>query len=84
MSLDPRSLECREALEHLYEYFDRELTPEVRAEVEQHLRACAGCSGPFAFESAFLKFREARAGGRGAGPEVRRRILKELFQADEP
>jgi len=74
---------CREAIERLYEYFDRELTPEVRAEVEHHLRACAGCVRHFEFERAFLKFLEARARGRGAGPEVRRRILKELFEADE-
>ena len=77
------SMECREAIERLYEYFDRELTPEVRAEVEHHLRACAGCVRHFEFERAFLKFLEARARGRGAGPEVRRRILKELFEADE-
>jgi len=76
-------MECREAIERLYEYFDRELTPEVRAEVEHHLRACAGCVRHFEFERAFLKFLEARARGRGAGPEVRRRILKELFEADE-
>jgi anti-sigma factor (TIGR02949 family) len=84
MSNNPRSLECREALEHLYEYFDRELTPEVRAEVEHHLRACAGCSQHFEFEHAFLRFLEARARGRGASPEVRRRILRELFETDQP
>ena len=84
MSKNARSLECREALEHLYEYFDREPRPEVRTEVEHHLRACAGCSQHFEFERAFLKFLEARARGRGAGPEVRRRILKELFEADQP
>jgi anti-sigma factor (TIGR02949 family) len=84
MSTPPRSLECREALEHLYEYFDRELTPEVRAEVERHLQACAGCSRHFEFEHAFLRFLEARARGRGASPEVRRRILRELFETDQP
>ena len=84
MSETPHSMECREAIEHLYEYFDRELTPEVRAEVEQHLRACAGCFRHFEFEGAFLRFLEARARGRGAGPEVKRRILKELFEADQP
>ena len=43
MSGAPRNIDCREAVERLYEYLDRELTPEVRAEVEQHLTACAGC-----------------------------------------
>lgn len=84
MSHPPRSLECREAIEHLYEYFDRELTPEIRAEVERHLQACTGCHRHFEFEGAFLRFLEARARGRGASPEIKRRILRELFQTDQP
>jgi mycothiol system anti-sigma-R factor len=83
MSEQPRSLACREAIERIYEYLDLELTPEVRQEVEHHLRACADCGRHFEFERAFLRFLEARARGRGAGPEVKRRILKELFESGE-
>jgi anti-sigma factor (TIGR02949 family) len=75
----PHDIDCREAVEHLYEYLDRELTPEVRSEVEQHLSACAGCFHYFEFERAFLRFLEARARGRGASPALKRRILHELF-----
>jgi anti-sigma factor (TIGR02949 family) len=74
-----RDIECREAAERLYEYLDRELTPELRSEVEQHLGACAGCFHQFEFERAFLRFLEARARGRGASPELKRRIIQELF-----
>ncbi len=84
MTDTPRSMDCRDAVERVYEYLDRELTPEVRAEVEHHLKACAGCFRHSEFERAFLRFLEARARGRGAGPEVKRRILKELFQAEDP
>ena len=79
MSADPHHIDCRQAVERLYEYLDRELTPELRSEVERHLNACAGCFRYFEFERAFLKFLEARARGRGAGPELKRRIIEELF-----
>lgn len=79
----PRSIECRDAQERLYEFLDRELTPEVRAEIEHHLRRCAGCFRHFEFERAFLRFLEARARGRGAGPEVKRRIIQQLFESED-
>ena len=47
--------------------------------MERHLNACAGCFRYFEFERAFLQFLEARARGRGAGPELKRRIIEELF-----
>lgn len=34
---------CRELIEFLIEYTDGHLAPEVRAEFDQHLRACASC-----------------------------------------
>lgn len=79
MSTAPRSMDCREAVERLYEYFDKELTPEVRDQVDYHLRRCAGCFRHFEFERAFLRFLEARARGRGAGPELKRRLIQGLF-----
>ncbi len=83
MTDNHRSLECRDAVDRIYEYLDRELTPEVRAEVERHLTACAGCFRHFQFERAFLRFLEARARGRGTGPETKRRILRELFESED-
>ena len=79
----PRHIDCRECVGALYEYLDKELTPEVRAEIEHHVRSCAGCFKHFEFERAFLKFLEARARGRGAGPDVKRRIMQQLFQEED-
>lgn len=79
----PRPINCRDAVEHIYEYLDRELTPDVQAEVERHLKGCIECGRHLEFERAFLRFLEARARGRGAGPEVKRRILRELFEAED-
>lgn len=79
MSGRPRAIDCHAAVERLYEYLDQELTPEVRAAVEHHLQSCANCFQYFEFERAFLTFLEARARGRGADPEAKRRILQNLF-----
>jgi anti-sigma factor (TIGR02949 family) len=84
VSAAPRNIDCREAVDRLYEYLDRELTPELRSEVEHHLDACAGCFRYFEFERAFLKFLEARARGRGADPALKRRIIAELFGPEAP
>jgi len=72
-------MNCREAVDHLYEYLDRELTPEVAALVRRHLEGCPPCGEQFDVEQAFLKFVEARCRSRSAPPELKRRILRELF-----
>jgi mycothiol system anti-sigma-R factor len=72
-------MNCREALDHVYEYLDRELTPEVELEVREHLQACQPCGQHFDFEDAFLKFLQARCRGRSAPPDLKRRILRDLF-----
>lgn len=72
-------MNCQEALAHLYEYLDRELTPADEQRLREHLTACRPCDERFDVEQAFLKFVEARCRARGAPPELRRRILRELF-----
>lgn len=72
-------MNCRDAAERLYEYLDRELTPEAEAKVREHLKACPPCGEHFDDEQAFLKFVEARCRSRCAPPELKRRILQDLF-----
>ena len=72
-------MNCREAVEHLYEYLDKELTPEVERAVRQHLHDCQPCLDQFDFEDAFLRFLQARCKTRSAPPELKHRILHELF-----
>jgi mycothiol system anti-sigma-R factor len=72
-------MNCRECKEYLYEYLDRELTPEVEAEIRNHLVDCPPCGEHFDFEKVFLTFVKARCHGRGAPPELKRRILDELL-----
>lgn len=72
-------MNCREILDHLYEYLDKELTPDVEAKVRAHLEECPPCHDCADFERAFLTFLEARCRSRGAPPELKRKILRELF-----
>jgi mycothiol system anti-sigma-R factor len=72
-------MNCRETAERLYEYLDRELTPEDERRVRAHLADCPPCGHQFDVEEAFLRFIRARCRARGAPPALRRRILEELF-----
>lgn len=79
MTEGPRRLDCREAADRLYEYLDGELTPADDAAVRAHLAECAGCFSLFGFESAYLRFLEARTRARHAPPALKRRILDQLL-----
>ncbi len=72
-------MKCRECIEHLYEYVDRELTPELEGEIRAHLAACPPCGKHFDFETLFIKFVRVRCRARGAPSALRRRILEQLL-----
>ena len=72
-------MNCRECTEHLYEYLDRELTSDVEQEIRQHLADCPPCGEHFDFEKLFLDFLRARCRAHGAPPELKRKILRDLF-----
>jgi anti-sigma factor (TIGR02949 family) len=78
-------IDCLEALDRLYEYLDEELTPVRAEEVRRHLEKCAPCLAVSNFESAYLKFVEARAKAREAPEKLRRQLLERLlFEPDDP
>jgi anti-sigma factor (TIGR02949 family) len=77
-------VECREAAAHLYEFLDGELTADAATRIRAHLAACAHCVGLFDFETAYLRFLEARTRARGAPPHLRQRILEQLLFDPEP
>ena len=75
----PPKIDCHEAADRLYDYLDRELTPEVEAAVRAHLVDCAMCFQLFDFETAYLRFLEVRTRTQGAPPALKRRILDSLL-----
>ncbi len=76
MTDSPQAIDCQEALERLYDYLDGELTAVRTEEVREHLKSCAPCMALSSFESAFLRFLEARTRAQSAPEELKRRILQ--------
>ncbi|GBD32232.1 MAG: hypothetical protein KatS3mg081_2031 [Gemmatimonadales bacterium] len=75
-------MNCHEAAARVYEYLDRELTPEVALEIERHLEACPACYDHFEFQRAFLELL-ARRGAAIRAPEELRRRVEELLHKDQ-
>ena len=70
-------LDCRGAMERLFELLDGELTPERERKVRSHITGCPGCFAHAGFEERFLKaLRTARAGDCPSA--LRERVLSAL------
>lgn len=48
--------DCREILEQMAPYLDRELSEAELSEVREHLAACECCAQAFRFEDSILRF----------------------------
>jgi anti-sigma factor RsiW len=68
---------CKEAIAVLADFLDASLTPELAAELEEHLRDCAPCR---AYLSTYRKTRElaARAGRAPMPAEMKSRLYRFL------
>jgi anti-sigma factor RsiW len=63
-STSPAAIECQELVEHVTDYLDGALSPELRARIDHHLADCEGCT-------EFLRqMRQTVAAARGA--DIRR------------
>ena len=85
MTDEPLDIDCREALDRLYEYLDEELTPIRAEEVRLHIEKCAPCFQFSSFEDTYLRFLEARTRARRAPDALRKKILHDvLFEDEQP
>ncbi len=48
-------VDCRDTLDKLYEYLDRELSEQEQLEVQRHLDDCPPCRDRFHFEENVLR-----------------------------
>jgi len=49
-------INCRNCIERLYPYLDRELSKAELAEVQEHLNRCPPCAKHFEYEAGVLRF----------------------------
>jgi len=66
-------MNCRECVEHLYEFLDRELTPELEREIRDHLEDCPPCGGAVRFRRVVPEHSCARGADAGAPAELKKR-----------
>lgn len=69
---------CRDALDQLWEYIDRELDDATADQVRVHLERCSHCFPQYDFQRAFRAFM-ATSCRECAPPELRRRIFLQLL-----
>lgn len=78
----PRDIDCRTAVQQLWDYLDEELTPERMAEVRGHLARCAQCLPHHDYAHTFLTaLSEARERDVRAPDLLRRRVMECLRAA---
>jgi anti-sigma factor (TIGR02949 family) len=70
---EPEDMGCEQALKHLLEFIDRELSDSDEASVERHLRTCRSCFSRMEFESR-LKQRLSALSSEDVPSKSRERI----------
>jgi anti-sigma factor (TIGR02949 family) len=69
---------CKRAMAKLDEYLKQQLTPDLAAEVRQHLEHCRPCFTHARFEENFLRMLETCARRESCPHKLRARILAAL------
>ena len=74
-----RDIDCRTAVQKLWDYLDDELTPERMDDVRRHLERCGSCLPHHDYARVFLAALSAAREGEARAPEaLRRRVIDNL------
>ena len=71
---------CKDCLQALYPYVDRELSEEDITQVRLHLEECAGCLHLFRFEESLRRLVRVRCREQQAPDALRERVLARLAE----
>ena len=74
-------IDCRTAVQQLWDYLDQELTEERMAIVRHHLATCQACLPHHDFGARFLAALRATRQEKLMPPEVRARVMDLLASA---
>ena len=75
------TVDCRSAMQQLWDYVDAELTPERMAAIQQHLTECAHCLPHAEFAARFLAALHRTREDRRCPQEVRAKVISSLRAA---
>jgi mycothiol system anti-sigma-R factor len=79
---DCREIDCRTAVQQLWDYLDEELTPERMNDVRGHLERCKSCLPHHDYAQAFLAALSAARENEARAPEaLRKRVMDNLRAA---
>ena len=77
-----REIDCRTAVQQLWDYLDEELTPERMAEVRRHLERCGSSLPHHDYARVFLAALSAAREGDARTPDaLRTRVMENLRAA---
>lgn len=77
-----RDIDCRTAVQQLWDYLDEELTPERMDEVRRHLEKCGNCLPHHDYARVFLAALASAREGEARAPETLRwRVMENLRAA---
>ena len=77
-----RDIDCRTAVQQLWDYLDEELTPERMDNVRRHLERCGSCLPHHDYARVFLAaLAAARAADARAPDALRHRVMENLRAA---
>ena len=74
---------CKNCLQALHPYLDRELSEEDVVQVKQHLDDCGGCFHLFAFHASLRRLVRVRCQEETAPESLRQRVVTRLGQERE-
>ena len=72
---------CRESLDRLNDYIDRELSPRELQLVERHLKICHRCAGKFEFETKLLVEIQAKVSRLNVPADLMSRVSAALTRS---
>ena len=72
------NIDCGKALQHLFEYLDRELDGELQQRMQQHMHDCRSCFSRLEFEQTLKS--HVREAGRDRTPDSLRRRINGLIR----
>ena len=77
-----RDIDCRTAVEKLWDYLDEELTPERMDDVRRHLERCKSCLPHHEYGRVFLAALAAARESEARAPDgLRLRVMESLRAA---